>query len=150
MLAVLLSAGGANAASVSVGKDHACAVLNDGKLMCWGNNDSGQLGIGVTGGTARTPVGPVNLGSGRTAKAVSCGDGYTCAILDDDTLKCWGVTARQLGYGDLTQRNAPEAAAVNLGAGRTAKAVSAGRHTPARSSTTTPSSAGVKTISWLR
>ena len=36
MLAVLLSAGGANAASVSVGKDHACAVLNDGKLMCWG------------------------------------------------------------------------------------------------------------------
>jgi hypothetical protein len=33
VLAVLLSAGGANAASVSVGKDHACAVLNDGKLM---------------------------------------------------------------------------------------------------------------------
>ena len=71
VLAVLLSAGGANAASVSVGKTHACAVLNDGKLMCWGSNDMGQLGIGVFGGTARTPVGPVNLGSGRTAKAVS-------------------------------------------------------------------------------
>ena len=70
VLAVLLSAGGANAASVSVGKTHACAVLNDGKLMCWGSNDMGQLGIGVFGGTARTPVGPLNLGSGRTAKAV--------------------------------------------------------------------------------
>jgi alpha-tubulin suppressor-like RCC1 family protein len=50
VLAVLLSAGGANAASVSVGRDHACAVLNDGKLMCWGSNLGGQLGIGVTGG----------------------------------------------------------------------------------------------------
>jgi alpha-tubulin suppressor-like RCC1 family protein len=126
VLAVLLSAGGANAASVSVGKDHACAVLNDGNIMCWGNNLGGQLGIGVTGGTARTPVGPVNLGSGRTAKAVSCGDGKTCAILDDDTLKCWGSGGNgRLGYGDTTQRNAPDAAAVNLGSGRTAKAVSA-------------------------
>ena len=52
MLAVLLSAGGANAASVSVGKTHACAVLNDGKLMCWGYNVMGQLGIGVFGDTA--------------------------------------------------------------------------------------------------
>jgi alpha-tubulin suppressor-like RCC1 family protein len=100
--------------------------LNDGKLMCWGSNLGGQLGIGVTGGTARTPVGPVNLGSGRTAKAVSCGDGKTCAILDDDTLKCWGSGGNgRLGYGDTTQRNAPDAAAVNLGSGRTAKAVSA-------------------------
>ena len=49
MLAVLLSAGGANAVSVSVGKDHACAVLNDGNLMCWGYNNMGQLGIGVFG-----------------------------------------------------------------------------------------------------
>ena len=32
----------------------------------------------------------VNLGSGRTAKAISAGYQHTCAILDDDTLKCWG------------------------------------------------------------
>ena len=127
VLAVLLSAGGATAASVSVGSRHACAVLNDGKLMCWGNNVNGQLGIGVAGGKSLMPVGPVNLGSGRTAKAVSCGDSNTCAILDDDTLKCWGSNNKgRLGYGDLTQRNAPEATAVNLGAGRTAKAVSTG------------------------
>ena len=129
VLAVLLSAGGANAVSVSVGHYHACAVLNDGKLMCWGYNDNGQLGIGVTSGVAYSPVGPVNLGSGRTAKTVSCGDSNTCAILDDDTLKCWGVNSNgKLGYGDLTQRIAPEATAVvNLGAGRTAKAVSTGQ-----------------------
>ena len=113
VLAVLLSAGGANAVSVSVGYMHACAVLNDGKLMCWGSNADGQLGIGVQGGSSVSPAG-VNLGSGRTAKAVACGTGgttlaagaHTCAILDDDTLKCWGLnTQGHLGYGDTTQRN---------------------------------------------
>ena len=135
VLAVLLSAGGANAVSVSVGGVHTCAVLNDGKLMCWGRNEKGQLGVGSAGGSTRIPV-EIDLGSGRTAKSVSCGTGgttlaagaHTCAILDDDTLKCWGLnTQGHLGYGDTTQRNAPETTAVvNLGAGRTAKAVVCG------------------------
>jgi len=129
VLAVLLSAGGANAASVSVGTEHACAVLNDGKLMCWGSNTYGQLGIGSVGGSSTSPVN-VNLGTGRTAKAVSCGNHHTCAILDDDNLKCWGANSKyQLGYNDGTRRSAPEAAAVvNLGDNyaRKAKAVSCG------------------------
>jgi len=134
VLAVLLSAGGANAVSVSVGKDHACAVLNDGNLMCWGDNGNYQLGLGISDFNVKawSPVGPIDLGSGRTAKAVCCGGGHTCAILDDDTLKCWGGNYQgQLGYGDTTDRNAPEATAVvNLGSGRTAKALSCGhQHT---------------------
>ena len=45
----------------------------------------------------------MNLGSGRTAKMVSAGVHHTCAILDDDTLKCWGNNGDgQLGYGDGT------------------------------------------------
>ena len=109
-----------------------CSVLNDGTLKCWGWNRHGQLGIGADGdATSRTTPTAVNLGAGRTAKVVSLGSAHTCAILDDDTLKCWGqgvhIGAGLLGYGDTTQRNAPEATAVvNLGAGRTAKAVAAG------------------------
>ena len=132
VLAVLLCARGADAVSVSTGGHHACAVLNDGRLMCWGDNSYGQVGVGVEGGLTHVPV-DVNLGSGRTAKAVACGLQHTCAILDDDTLKCWGYNGGsdgRLGYGDTTQRNAPEATAVvNLGSGRTAKAVSAGQVT---------------------
>jgi len=132
VLAVLLSAGGANAVSVSVGYYHACAVLNDGKLMCWGTNTDGQLGVGSVGGSSTRPQN-VDLGSGRTAKAVACGYKHTCAILDDDTLKCWGLNNDfQLGYNDQTRRSAPEATAVvNLGDNyaRKAKAVSCGyRH----------------------
>ena len=40
----------------------------------------------------------MNLGAGRTAKAVACGEYHTCAILDDDTLKCWGKNSN-IGYG---------------------------------------------------
>lgn len=30
---------------ISLGKSHACAVLSDGKVQCWGDNDFGQLGL---------------------------------------------------------------------------------------------------------
>ena len=89
----------------------------------------GKLGVLKLPNTYVTsPVGPVNLGSGRTAKAVSLGDSHTCAILDDDTLKCWGWNNNgRLGYGDTTDRTAPDATAVvDLGSGRTAKALSLG------------------------
>ena len=121
---------GTTVKSIVAAAEHTCAIVDDSSLMCWGKNDVGQLGVLKLPNTAVTsPVGPVDLGSGRTAKALSLGSSHTCAILDDDTLKCWGNGgySSPLGYGDQTSRTAPEATAVvNLGAGRTAKAVSAG------------------------
>ena len=38
----------ANAISVSVGRDHACAVLATGIIQCWGKNNYGQVGNGAT------------------------------------------------------------------------------------------------------
>jgi len=94
---------------------HSCGILNDGTLKCWGDNYYGQLGIGVTGNNFKpkllTTV--VNLGAGRTAQAVTLGPEHTCAILDDDTVKCWGGNGKgKLGYGDNSDRAAPEATAV--------------------------------------
>lgn len=34
----------------SLGGMHACVVLDDGGLKCWGRNDKGQLGLGDTVG----------------------------------------------------------------------------------------------------
>jgi len=75
----------------------------------------------------------VSLGTGRTASIVSNGDTHTCAILDDNTVKCWGFnTNGQLGLGDVNARgdgitemgdNLPT---VSLGTGRTATQISAG------------------------
>ena len=33
---------------------------------------------------------PVDLGSGKTAKQITTGQYHTCAILNDDSVKCWG------------------------------------------------------------
>ena len=85
-----------------------CAVLDNGSLKCWGNNDAGQLGIGSD--TRQHTPQLVNLGTGKTAKQVVTGSDYTCAILNDDTVKCWGGygDAAILGYGrNLDDGSAP-------------------------------------------
>ena len=118
---------------------HTCAVLDDDSVKCWGYGYSGQLGLGDTNtrGDNWYEMGDnlpaVNLGTGRMARAISVGDSHTCAVLDDDSVKCWGSNySGQLGLGDTNTRgdnwnemgdNLP---AVNLGTGRKAKAISAG------------------------
>lgn len=48
---------------------------------------------------------PVNLGTGRTAKALTVGDIYACALLDDGSVKCWGGNYwGQLGLDDTEHR----------------------------------------------
>ena len=146
VLAVLLSAGGANAAKVACGQTHTCAIRDDGNVWCWGSNGSGQLGQGSTGGSSPNPV-EVDLGVGRTAKAISVGLSHNCVILDDDTLKCWGGnwtaswgTATK-PTGTLHQRH-PWISAP----GARRRPCPAAPHTPARYSTTIASSAGAMAV----
>jgi alpha-tubulin suppressor-like RCC1 family protein len=96
---------------LGAGDTHNCAILNDGSLKCWGGNADGQLGLGDSAarGNDSGEMGeflpPVNLGKGRTATAVALGTGHTCALLDDATVKCWGLNdAGQLGLGNTTDR----------------------------------------------
>lgn len=132
---------GRTAKSISLGHFHSCAILDNNQLKCWGYNASGQLGYDSTvnkGNTAGSMagLGYVNLGIGRTAKSVSLGFYHSCAILDNDKLKCWGYNgwSGNLGYEDGVYRgNVPGSMSslsyVNIGAGRTAKSIaSAGYH----------------------
>ena len=115
--------GNATAQAISAGLSHTCAILDDYTLKCWGNNTSGQLGDG-TNAPKNTPT-LVDLGGGATAKAISAGLSHTCAILDDDTLKCWGNNASgQLGDGTNISKNTPTL--VSLGGSATAKKISVG------------------------
>ncbi|MCA1683785.1 MAG: hypothetical protein LC708_01455, partial [Actinobacteria bacterium] len=137
---------GRTAVAISAGGSHTCAVLDDGGVRCWGEGGAGQLGYGNTANVGATPTttpdtaGPVNLGAGRTALAISAGDQHTCAILDDHSVRCWGLGASgRLGYGNqnnlgATPTTTPDLiGAVDVGSGRTAVAISAGKdHTCAR------------------
>jgi alpha-tubulin suppressor-like RCC1 family protein len=114
--------------SVSEGRAHTCAVLTDNTVECWGSNFYGQLGIGTVDAVPHTmdvPTGLVALG--RPATVVAAGGSHTCALLNDNSLKCWGDnTHGQLGLGDTTARPQPTALPINLGAGRSAKFVTYG------------------------
>lgn len=50
-----------DAKQVSVGKDHTCALLNNGEVYCWGRNEKGQLGDGTTN-DRDAPVKVISLG----------------------------------------------------------------------------------------
>jgi alpha-tubulin suppressor-like RCC1 family protein len=58
---------GSGVAGISARGDHACAVTTTGAAVCWGNNTTGQLGVGTSGFTT-VPIGVVGLGlNGATA-----------------------------------------------------------------------------------
>ena len=126
---------GRSVKQVSLGDYHTCAILDNDMVKCWGRANYGQLGYGntTTIGDDETPssIGYVDLGTGRTAKQISCGGMYTCAILDNDEVKCWGNGSYgRLGYGntnDIGDNETPDSVGyVNLGTGRTAKQISCG------------------------
>jgi cysteine-rich repeat protein len=135
--------GGRTAKSLAAGSVHTCALLDDGSVKCWGNNGDGRLGLGdtVTRGGQLSDMGDklatVALGSGRTAIALSAGDAHTCALLDDGSVKCWGLNRNgELGYGDNEARGddsnemGDSLPAVPLGTGRkAARIVAGGSHT---------------------
>ena len=45
-------------ATIAGGVDHACALLRDGTVRCWGGNVRGQIGDGTLGAHALTPTAP--------------------------------------------------------------------------------------------
>ncbi len=106
--------------ALAVGRTHNCVILDDHKVKCWGDNGLGELGYGdqIDRGADPSTMGDnlptVDLGTGRTAKSITGGRYATCAILDDDELKCWG------------QPFVSTPKAIDLGAGRKPVAVAMG------------------------
>jgi alpha-tubulin suppressor-like RCC1 family protein len=97
-----------NAVQIDVGGEHVCALISDGTVKCWGRGTEGQLG---TGGTSSSSM-PVQVSGITNAVKVSAGGGsgggYSCALLSDKTVKCWGWNGvGSLGDGTTTNRPTP-------------------------------------------
>jgi len=95
---------------VAAGGQHTCAVLKGGAVQCWGYGQQGQLGSGTTnfaGPSYGSPT-PVPVSGITNAVAVAAGLMFSCAILSDGTVQCWGSNGNgQLGDGTTTNRSVP-------------------------------------------
>src|SRR5439155_4036145 len=123
------TASGAVAPTVeSAGGYHTCVRLPDGTLQCVGQNWFGQLGDGTF--DSRSVLDPTRPVGGLTATSIVTGDGHTCALLGDGTVKCWGVgDSGQRGDGNFNTSQ-PNPVAVSFGPGVTARSITTrGFHT---------------------
>ncbi len=91
------------AAAVAAGFHHTCALIADGRVRCWGANDSGQLGDGLVSDSAI----PVDVPLPGPARAIAAGYEYSCAIVGG-AVYCWGDnTFGELGDGTTIERTSP-------------------------------------------
>jgi len=94
-----------NSTAISAGASHTCALLNDGTVRCWGDNQYGQLGNSNVTDKSTTPVVVSGL---NNAMSIAAGYEHTCARLSNGTVRCWGRnTFGQLGHNIGFRRAIP-------------------------------------------
>jgi len=80
------------ATAVVVGFDHACALLADGTVACWGGNYERALGSATTevcdGSYCHTT--PIRVPGLSDVVSIAGGIRHTCALRGDHTVWCWG------------------------------------------------------------
>ena len=118
------------AIDVSAGSDHACAVMNDNTLYCWGQGQSGKLGSGNSDNYDSPNIVSFNseFGSSNIVQDVESSYGRTCSILVWGNISCWGSNSDGgLGNGQNfgISRASPYPVST-LGIGRTAVNLSMG------------------------
>ena len=89
---------------LGTGFGHTCALLSDKSILCWGANESHQLGDGSTTDTNK----PTGGGSVFNALGLTSGAYHSCAVLQNRLINCWGFNLDgQLGDGSTEPRLFP-------------------------------------------
>jgi alpha-tubulin suppressor-like RCC1 family protein len=93
---VLTVPGLSGAVAVAAGGGQSLALLANGTVMAWGENSSGQLGIGNSSGPEICHLNPCStkplLVPGLSnVVAIAAGDGQSLALLADGTVMVWGA-----------------------------------------------------------
>ena len=89
---------------ISAGLGHTCMTYADGKVVCWGLNDSGQLGDG----TNINRLSPVIVEGVPAVLNLTTGSKHTCVLTVDGEIWCWGENSSgQLGNGKTVNSSVP-------------------------------------------
>jgi hypothetical protein len=95
-LRLSIRSGTVGALSAAAAWRHTCAVTQINRVLCWGNNEFGQLGDGTRSNAVR----PVEVPDLRDASGVATGKDHTCAVFTNGAVQCWGgYWYGQLGDG---------------------------------------------------
>lgn len=88
-----------SAQAIGSGGAHGCAWGENQNLVCWGANESGQLGSG----TMFSSPNPVSVRGEGSVEDYAAGRRHACRVRDG-RVQCWGANDR----GQLGVRNAPD------------------------------------------
>ena len=95
-----------NIVQISAGQKYTCALNSSGNVLCWGDNNYGQLGDDSTSNRSYPAFVVESDGSSIPLSSVvqlSVGDNHTCALTSAETVLCWGYGFYgQLGSSSLT------------------------------------------------
>jgi alpha-tubulin suppressor-like RCC1 family protein len=90
--------------AIAAGESHSLALLENGTVVAWGNNEQGELGNATTA-NSDLPA-PVKELSG--VRAIAAGEAYSLALLEDGTVVAWGHNNNgELGNGTTTNSDLP-------------------------------------------
>lgn len=99
-------AGPGSLVQISAGYNHVCGLNESRQAMCFGRNESGQLGTG----DRSTRDSFVFVQTPLRFVSVSAGHDYTCAVSVESRAYCWGTGGNGvLGTGDASSRLTPDA-----------------------------------------
>ncbi|ESQ28613.1 hypothetical protein EUTSA_v10018066mg [Eutrema salsugineum] len=81
--------------SISLGAKHAALVTRQGEVFCWGNGNSGKLGLKVNIDIDHPKR--VESLEGVAVGSVACSDHQTCAVTESGELYLWGIDGGTIG-----------------------------------------------------
>jgi alpha-tubulin suppressor-like RCC1 family protein len=92
--------------AIGAGDNHTCAITSQAALQCWGSNEFGQIGTGMTGNVYLEPTAVTQMTEG--VASVDGGASHTCALRTEGGVRCWGLNVSgQLGDSSNNQRPTP-------------------------------------------
>jgi alpha-tubulin suppressor-like RCC1 family protein len=101
--------------AIAAGDNFCAALRSDGTVWAWGDNGSGQIGVGSTH-TQKYAV-QVTLSGGAALSGIAdfaCGSSHVIALKTDGAVWSWGNnTNGQLGNGTTTQARNPVQVKIN-------------------------------------
>jgi alpha-tubulin suppressor-like RCC1 family protein len=93
---------GGRVRQIVAGSIHTCALLENGRVRCWGAGTFGALGYGNTDtiGDDESPASAGFVDVGGSVVALAAGNHTTCAVLVGGRVRCWGTGEYGVhGYG---------------------------------------------------